>query len=78
MVAISEASPDPFYSETRTLKTAEPPRPPAQAVLAEAVSTGLPPPQAGKTFNLEPAGGSCRARSAAATESSASSTSPSR
>ena len=61
MVAMSEASPDPFYSETGTLKTlkaAEPPRPPAQAVLAETVSTGLPPPQAGKTFNIEPAGGS--------------------
>ena len=62
MVAMSEASPDPFYSETGTLKTlkaAEPPKPPpAQAVLAETVSTGLPPPQAGKTFNIEPAGGS--------------------
>jgi len=54
----SELSPDPVYSETRTLRTAEPVKPPAQAVLAETVSTGLPPPQAGKTFNIEPAGGS--------------------
>jgi hypothetical protein len=57
LAATSELSPDPIYSETGTLRTAEPPRPPAQAVLAEAVSTGLPPPQAGKTFNIEPAGG---------------------
>jgi len=57
LAATSELSPDPVYSETGTLRTAEPVRPPAQAVLAEAVSTGLPPPQAGKTFNIEPAGG---------------------
>jgi hypothetical protein len=57
LVASSELSPDPVYSEIGTLRTAEPVRPPEQAVLAEAVSTGLPPPQAGKTFNIEPAGG---------------------
>jgi hypothetical protein len=57
LVASSELSPDPVYSEIGTLRTAEPVRPPEQAVLAEAVSTDLPPPQAGKTFNIEPAGG---------------------
>jgi hypothetical protein len=57
LAATSEASPDPFYSETGTLRTAEPPKPPAQAVLAETVSTELPPPQAGKSFNIAPAGG---------------------
>jgi hypothetical protein len=57
LAAGTELSPDPVYSETRTLTTAEPARPPAQAVLAEIVSTELPPPQAGKTFNIEPAGG---------------------
>ena len=61
LVATSEASPDPFYSATGTLKTAAaaqpPPQPPAQAVLAETVSTDLPPPQAGKSFNIKPAGG---------------------
>jgi hypothetical protein len=57
LAATSDAGADPFYSETGTLRTAEPARPPAQAVLAESVSTELPPPQAGKTFNIEPAGG---------------------
>lgn len=57
LAASTELSADPVYSETRTLRTAEPVRPPVQAVLAEALSTELPPPQAGKTFNIEPAGG---------------------
>ena len=51
LAARSVASPDPFYSATGTLTTAGP----VQQVLAE--STGLPPPKAGKSFNIEPAGG---------------------
>jgi Putative Ig domain len=62
LAATNEASPEPFYSETGTLRTAAPPRPPAQAVLAESVSTELPPPQAGKSFNIEPAGGNVSTR----------------
>jgi Putative Ig domain len=62
LAASSELSPDPVYSETGTLRTAEPVRPPVQAVLAETVSTELPPPQAGKTFNIEPAGGTVSTR----------------
>ncbi len=57
LAATNEASPNTFYSKTGTLKTAGAPRPPAQAVLAETVSTELPPPQAGKSFNIAPAGG---------------------
>jgi hypothetical protein len=57
LAASNALSTDPVYSATGTLTTAQPVRPPVQAVLAEAVSTELPPPQAGKTFNIEPAGG---------------------
>jgi Putative Ig domain len=58
LAATSELSPDPIYSETGALKTAEPIKPP-EPVIAAAIppSTELPPPQAGKSFNIKPAGG---------------------
>jgi len=54
LAATSGLGPDPLYSQIGTLRTADPV---AVAVKTAIVSEGLPPPVAGKTFNIEPVDG---------------------